>query len=115
MSTMTKKRVAELEGAQLDWAVGIAQGWSIDTIRPGVWKNQNGISVRWTSGFSPSVEWRDGGQIIERERIMLVPCVDGYWEARTSPVCRPIGDTPLIAAMRAFVASKLGDEVEVPE
>jgi hypothetical protein len=25
------------------------------------------------------------------------------------------GDTPLIAAMRCFVASKLGDEVDVPE
>jgi len=25
------------------------------------------------------------------------------------------GDTPLIAAMRCYVASKLGDEVEIPE
>jgi len=25
------------------------------------------------------------------------------------------GDTPLIAAMRCYVASKLGDEVDVPE
>lgn len=25
------------------------------------------------------------------------------------------GPTPLIAAMRCFVASKLGDEVEIPE
>jgi hypothetical protein len=24
------------------------------------------------------------------------------------------GDTPLIAAMRCYVASKLGDEVEIP-
>jgi hypothetical protein len=26
-----------------------------------------------------------------------------------------IGHTPLIAAMRCYVASKLGDEVEIPE
>jgi hypothetical protein len=25
------------------------------------------------------------------------------------------GDTPLIAAMRCYVASKLGDEVEIPK
>lgn len=26
-----------------------------------------------------------------------------------------IGPTPLIAAMRCFVASRLGDEIEIPE
>jgi hypothetical protein len=32
------------------------------------------------------------------------PKANGFW-----------GDTPLIAAMRCFVASKLGDEIEIPE
>ena len=29
--------------------------------------------------------------------------------------CEQSGDTPLIAAMRCYVASKLGDTVELPE
>jgi hypothetical protein len=29
--------------------------------------------------------------------------------------CSAYGPTPLIAAMRCYVASKLGDEVDVPE
>jgi hypothetical protein len=32
------------------------------------------------------------------------PKANGFW-----------GDTPLIAAMRCFVTSKLGDEIEIPE
>jgi hypothetical protein len=67
-----------------------------------------------------STNWSQGGPIIERERITLdgtairdqwmavfyVPDEEP-WEMR--------GPTPLIAAMRCFVASKLGDEIEVPE
>jgi hypothetical protein len=68
-----------------------------------------------------STDWEQGGPIIERERISIEDCQDGaglYWEAtRIEPpaVSEARGPTPLVAAMRAYVASKLGDEVEVPD
>jgi hypothetical protein len=67
-----------------------------------------------------STDWAQGGPIIERERIgfkytgtamEFVAWVNG----ELSTVNDQHGPTPLIAAMRCYVASKLGDEVEVPE
>lgn len=81
-----------------------------------------------SSWGSPSTDWADGGPIIERERIGLwagespyhgTPAPSGWfaeaagrrsrWETKGS------GPTPLIAAMRAYVASKFGAEVDLPE
>ena len=66
--------------------------------------------------FEPSEDWAQGGPIIERENIALYPHGDGTYEAEVflNPK-RGAGPTPLIAAMRCYVASKLGDEVEVPD
>ena len=62
-----------------------------------------------------STAWSQGGPIIEREKIGV--WWDGVWHAKYDG-CRPdqVQDacTPLIAAMRCYVASKLGDEVEIP-
>ncbi|MDR9839404.1 phage protein NinX family protein [Herbaspirillum huttiense] len=60
-------------------------------------------------------EWYYGGPLIERERIAILPQFeDGKvsWRATNDKVHRAYdGPTPLIAAMRAFVASRFGDEV----
>ena len=57
-----------------------------------------------------------GGPIIEREEISIVRVSSALWDAHMSNVnFFESGATPLIAAMRCYVASKLGDEVEVPE
>jgi hypothetical protein len=74
--------------------------------------------------FEPSTDWSQGGPIIEREGIS--PHGNPAWSAQYSVTVRAhhggfrgyfrhIGPTPLISAMRCFVASKLGDEVDVPE
>ena len=64
-----------------------------------------------------STNWAQGGPIIEREGITLRCYTDALWDAsigrRLDYVAN--GPTPLIAAMRCYVASKLGDEVEIPE
>lgn len=72
---------------------------------------------------SPSTNWADGGPIIEREKLMVEPLLESgvwhgewravglSWEGRLYADCR--GPTPLIAAMRAYVTSKLGDEVDL--
>ena len=72
--------------------------------------------------YAPSTDWSQGGPIIEREQIAI------WWEKwddvdSALPVWTAVrfnegdyyGSTPLIAAMRCYVASKLGDEVEVPD
>lgn len=106
-------KTSELTGAALDWAVAKCED----------------VSVR--NGFDDdcpeySTNWAQGGPIIEREGI-AVDCqrcngkVDGWvacneiasdenWDANVY-----YGPTPLVAAMRVYVASKLGDEVEIPE
>ena len=68
-------------------------------------------------------DWAHGGPIIEWEKIELKYLgYDNppYWGAlKFSPSKyerrAATGPTPLIAAMRCYVASKLGDEVEIPE
>lgn len=47
---------------------------------------------------------------------MTIKCNKLNWVKREDwPRHYFVGPTPLIAAMRCYVASKLGDEVEVPE
>lgn len=69
-----------------------------------------------------STDWAQGGPIIEREGISTVSQGDGHewiaslWDYKIEDWhLHTTGPTPLIAAMRCFVASKLGDEVDVPE
>lgn len=94
------------------------------------WYGESGELGGWEpldNQGSPSTDWLVGGPIIERERITVAP-FDGKWAAmlignpgRGSAYIDAyieewdaVGPTPLIAAMRAFVAAKLGDEVELP-
>lgn len=65
-------------------------------------------------GFQPSLDWSQGGPIIERENIELKPTYAG-WTAFLGNTLFANASTPLIAAMRCYVASKLGDTVEVPD
>ena len=74
--------------------------------------------------FEPSTNWSQGGPIIEREKISIEYMVGAgaggldVWVATRiknmalSEECAP---TPLVAAMRCYVASRLGDEVDVPD
>ena len=70
--------------------------------------------------YSPSTNWSQGGQIIERDGICLDSMSDWredgeygkVWEAHELSYGYICGDTPLIAAMRCYVASKFGEEVD---
>ena len=75
-----------------------------------------------------STDWSFGGPVIEREQITLdltdvlfdhdtdaaILLDKPEWWASIGEVTGR-GPTPLVAAMRCFVVSRLGDEVEVPE
>ena len=98
-------KTSELQGPALDWAVTQCEGTRKDI--DFAW---------WTEEYSPSTDWSQGGPIIEREGITVRRYTDALWDAsmgRLNYVAD--GPTPLIAAMRCYVASKLGDEVEVPD
>ena len=99
-------KTSELQGAALDWAVAEALGT--------VHKNEEGQYHSWW----PSTDWAQGGPIIERKRIHLAHShAKGHWVAAIadSDCGNVFGPTPLVAAMRCYVASKLGDEVVLPE
>jgi hypothetical protein len=110
-----KIKTSELTGAALDWAV--AKGESLDCyIEDGVvhLKGQP-FDTDWRY-WLPSTDWAQGGPIIECNLITIFRH-DEEWFAH-SQLSTPEdfhGDTPLIAAMRCYVASQLGGEVEIPE
>ena len=73
--------------------------------------------------FAPSTNWSQGGPIIEREKIELIPPKDEddnewmavWYKCEDAEAGIQVGTSPIIAAMRCYVASKLGDEVDIPE
>ena len=107
----------ELSGAALDWAVAKCEGYfDIDmaSVRDGV------VDVFYFESYKPSADWALGGAIIERELIDTLTVeggTDGWQADKYLPdeKVTAYGETPLIAAMRCYVASKLGDEVQLPE
>jgi hypothetical protein len=118
-----KIKTSELTGAALDWAVAKCEGVALLDPHNNEWE------LCWTllgdnSGdyYQPSCDWAQGGPIIEREGIAIRRYGDfpeTRWQSDTwqfrfvDP--QTYGHTPLVAAMRCRVASKLGDEVEIPE
>lgn len=119
-----KHKTAELIGAELDAAVAKAQGFAILSHNGETWAEdgEHGFLVGYIGGpaqhvpsYSPSTDWQDGGPIIARERIEFYAFMDGSFIAKLHGKLKAAGDGPthLIAAMRAYVLSKLGDEVDL--
>lgn len=90
---------------------GKATGIQIPGIRDYVW-------------FAPATNWAQGGPIIEQNGLELSVHVihngvitswasEKDWPSTTEKSA--CGPTPLVAAMRCFVVSHLGNEVEIPE
>ena len=112
-------KTSELTGAALDWAVvrceGKAQGCPPLGERQGL---DEGITPYGVAKYMHySTDWAQGGPIIEREKLDVF-CSGNVWDASTGdrhPNVIKTGTTPLIAAMRCYVASKLGDNIELPE
>ena len=113
-------KTSELLGAELDWAVAKCEGatdeWRSDG--PFWWHGVPCIRIGGHDvNYRPSTDWALAGPIIEREFICLWS--EGYeWEAKIQTGAgvwlAEWDDSPLIAAMRCYVASKLGDDIEIP-
>ena len=115
-------KTADLIDDALEWAVAKSEGYDVYipafSVKP--W-----LQIRTPTGniLCPkwSKDWKQCGDIIEREEI------DVFMEQRDLKVwaaeiyktprgyIRSRGSTPMIAVMRCFVASKLGNEVEIPD
>lgn len=89
-------KVSELSGALLDKWVANAHGMML-----------------YTPDWQPSRNWAQGGPLLERENIELScePRIHLWWANKYDEKAYS-GDTPLEAAMRCYVASKLGEVVD---
>jgi hypothetical protein len=114
-----KIKTNELTGAALDWAVAL-----IEFPAPGYEDDDRLVYVLGDDEFhfTPSTNWSQGGPITERERIDLYfighDAVDNglpIWRAEKLGEWGEEGPTPLVAAMRCYVGSVMGNEVEVPD
>ena len=125
-----KIKTSELTGAALDWAVAKAARRTIEIrvtgrqntgCRFGIFFNQRWIPKECWDEFTPSTDWAQGGPIIDREHISLLsPENNGSWNwIADKGTVRAYSGGPdrsaLIAAMRCYVTSTLGKEVDVPE
>ena len=113
-------QVSEATNLQLDWMIAKCEGKTyigkgqLNDFRASRLKDRNTYSVSWAQG----------GPIIEREKIgttrvdinpdIWAAHITDPWRAASNVYSR-LGDTPLIASMRCYVASKLGDTVEIPK
>jgi len=136
-----KHRVSTLEGALLDAAVARCEGYGEPVLFEADHFGEGEAAAHWfphpnlppfpVSDWCPSSAWVQGGPIIERHAIALQPdeplvstevqAAAGMppvaWTAWQwgDPARRMMrGATPLVAAMRLRVASKYGDEVDLP-
>jgi len=114
-------KTADLEGALLDYwvakALGIPVSGPSHTLVCAV---PYSIEADGGDAFSPSTNWSHGGPLIEREKICLEWSTEGWDACRMTEelemkmmpdIHRKEGPTPLLAAMRCFVAQKYGEEV----
>lgn len=119
-----KIKVSEAKEIILDWMVAQCEGEDV--------YNDNGRlclvdqftldsddMLEYPKLFEPSTDWLLGGVIIEREEIGTFRVGMTNWKAtfdyRENNGFNQYGPTLLIAGIRCYVASKLGDEVEIPE
>lgn len=111
-----KIKTAELAGNALAWAVGMAEGYELSLygVDPSIRAKVPGLGIH--APWKPHYYWNQGGPIIEREKLVIAyEYATERWQSYLqSEGAMYYGPTPLIAAMRCYCVSKLGDEVEIP-
>lgn len=130
MSGFVKVKTQDLSGAALDWAVAKAEGFEpmifpMSRMEVAVSEGRHPNGSFSARGCNYSTDWSQGGPLIEKYRVSFATMGTGPEdEDGNEPVvaitsglnykaCN--GKTHLIAACRAIVAARLGDEVDVPE
>jgi hypothetical protein len=125
---MPSVNTSELSGAALDWAVAKCEPSIRLTQRIDSFKHYGGCVLAHGGVYSPSTDWAQAGPIIDKHKITLARGNDLYfpkgnergeyyeelWLAHMGEF-RAQGQTMLIAAMRCYVASKLGNVVDISQ
>lgn len=110
-----KIKTSELKKSTLGWAIAKCEGHELLIEDGDVWFEK-------TTDYRGN--WELCGLILEREKINLeYPRNNCPWQANMwhehlrdgSHFSHGSGDTAFEAAMRCYVASKLGDEIEIPK
>lgn len=124
----------QLIGPLLDWAVATSEELPIKHdpmgfttgLQSGYWVWPEEYPVKSPGyqligeNYSPSTIWLQAGPIIEREKICLTVEHSSIWVAYSEQNWleekrfMQTGLSPLVAAMRCYVAIKLGHEIEIP-
>ncbi|EMS3863840.1 TPA: DUF2591 domain-containing protein [Pseudomonas aeruginosa] len=120
VSETVEVKTCELEGAALDWAVAVIEGYDLmkHPFRRAFIPNFGYCD------YSPSTNWTFGGPLIEKHRFEF-EWIGSDWHGeplRLFTACgcdmpadaTSAGPTHLIAACRAIVRAKLGETVSVP-
>jgi hypothetical protein len=125
-------KTSDLIGPALDWAVATADGEDVIVHGVGQYRydKRGGIHcckygctfgprsiTHDVPGYSPSEDWSQGGPLIEKYDVELWRHSGGHVVATIhgGKQLYSNGETRLIAACRAIVAAKLGDQVDVPD
>jgi hypothetical protein len=115
----TTTKTYNLSGPSLHWAVAHCR--AIDDVS---------FKVQWRHGclwdestgyeYRPSYDWEQGGPIVEQALLCIDIGHDGVWLACSKQnyddfpkfICS--GSSPLVAAMRCYVSSKVGSSINIP-
>jgi hypothetical protein len=114
-----KAKTSELSGRSLNLAMTLLELKRVEAAGENIksWWKDEVLSGQRADPYS--TDWLWGGPIIDREKIELhYEYGDQEWKAvqfLKDEWCCQHGPTPLIAAMRCYVASRLGDEINVPD
>ena len=119
-----KVKTAELSGRALGWATAMADGWILTRPQDGQFEKDCRIVLvcdeKWglpKDHFRPSNDWGECGLLIEKYGVTCFNPPERNKHLRRA-VCNGAGFTCTnvkIAICRAVVASKLGDEVDIPD
>jgi hypothetical protein len=118
-----KVRTTEASGRVLDYLAAVAEGFTVDVNTQSMdkpWAVAYGGAGKFMGNFEyykPSTDPAQGAPILFRERITIrhwdnQPFVTAYMPVPGSLWVH--GKDPLEAGLRAYVHSKLGEEVDVP-
>jgi hypothetical protein len=125
-----KTKTKELTGLALDWAVAKCEGYTNLRVNPHHWDNallmdppRVEYGPVYLSDIAYSTDWAQGGPILTRERISRIIDHSGLWVAYWTEGYDDSDEgkqwmqcdrSELVAGLRCYVASILGDEVEIP-
>jgi hypothetical protein len=121
---LLKVKTADMTTRQMNWAVAICLGFTeFDFWHTGAvtTRYENGVTVH----HAYCDNWAQGGPIIDQMKSYCQEKNEETGECYCSTLSvaedwhnHPVaglGSTPLIAAMRCFLASRLGDEIGMPK